>query len=570
MDDNSSSPTPENALEFYKSQYEQLEHELAEFQASSQELEAELEKDVEAAEKRERTLQDKVESLGFEVDEWKTKYRQSKIEANAAQNTLQKEVTTLRDANRTLQLKLRDIEVQNDDIERQARNTSSSLEDLESKYNVAIERAVMTEEEIKIGEQERESLRIENQRLRDELSDLKIEAEIMQDKLRKRQFSNLTSDVASPSRTSSPNSTTSSPLITTPLNAKSITTKTSSSETPPSPPISEASGSVQRAGKISINAPKTRLKIPVCDSSKTPKPTARYVSGLRNSRGPAAASSSFRTRNATPATTRQTRAKVPATRAIPNSNSLSHIRSLTAQMHRLEQRVQSARSRLPAPISTPTRTSPRNESSLSTYVPSSITIRSRKRISGSTVSTSSEGPINSTKDTPRLSTSGISRLSFGPIPKRDISNRPHSRASGGFTRLDRPLSRSEIGHRSGRASTSGARTPLGHFSQSESHRLRSSFGSSYGSSPNGHAHSQSASHINIDDTREIDFETPTRRSTIGKGDEVSAIPTLNGISRRKSGQLVPLSRRTSTGNDSENGLKPLSRPRKLSDLGESY
>jgi len=76
MDEPPSSPptdlsSPENALAYYKAQYEQLEHELAEFQASSQELEAELEKDVEAAEKRERALQEKAESLGFEVDEWK-------------------------------------------------------------------------------------------------------------------------------------------------------------------------------------------------------------------------------------------------------------------------------------------------------------------------------------------------------------------------------------------------------------------------------------------------------------------------------------------------------------------
>jgi predicted nucleic acid-binding Zn-ribbon protein len=63
--------TPEDSLAYYKSQYEQLEYELAEFQASSKELEAELEKDVELAEKRERALQEKAESLGFEVDEWK-------------------------------------------------------------------------------------------------------------------------------------------------------------------------------------------------------------------------------------------------------------------------------------------------------------------------------------------------------------------------------------------------------------------------------------------------------------------------------------------------------------------
>ena len=76
MDELPSSPptdgsSPERAIKYYKAQYEQLEHELAEFQASSQELEAELEKDVEAAEKRERVLQEKAEGLGFEVEEWK-------------------------------------------------------------------------------------------------------------------------------------------------------------------------------------------------------------------------------------------------------------------------------------------------------------------------------------------------------------------------------------------------------------------------------------------------------------------------------------------------------------------
>ena len=61
----------EHSIAYYKSQYEQLEAELADFQASSKELEAELEKDVEAAEQRERQLKEKVEALGYEVEEWK-------------------------------------------------------------------------------------------------------------------------------------------------------------------------------------------------------------------------------------------------------------------------------------------------------------------------------------------------------------------------------------------------------------------------------------------------------------------------------------------------------------------
>lgn len=62
---------PEDSLAWYKSQYEQLETELAEFRVSSEELEKELEKDLDAAEKRENALKEKAEGLVFEVDEWK-------------------------------------------------------------------------------------------------------------------------------------------------------------------------------------------------------------------------------------------------------------------------------------------------------------------------------------------------------------------------------------------------------------------------------------------------------------------------------------------------------------------
>lgn len=75
--------TPERQLEYYKTQYEQLEHELSEFQESSKELEAELEKDVEQAEQRERALKEKAESLRFEVDEWKVCLESHAVKANA-------------------------------------------------------------------------------------------------------------------------------------------------------------------------------------------------------------------------------------------------------------------------------------------------------------------------------------------------------------------------------------------------------------------------------------------------------------------------------------------------------
>jgi hypothetical protein len=248
-------------------------------------------------------------------------------------------------------------------------------------------------------------------------------------------------------------------------------------------------------------------------------------------------------------------------------------------MQRLEQRVQSARSKLPAPVSTPPRASPRNDSALGhNYMPPSVTIRSRKRTGGSTASGSSMTAEDtpSTKHVPRLSTSGISRLSFGPLPTRDGNDsRPSSRASTtSYVRPDRPLSRTELARPGSRASMSGARTPMGHYAQSqlaEQRRPRSSIGGNYAAS-HGHGHSQSVSNIDLDDTRHLDLGTPSRRNTYGKSEDGTGPPSA--LPRRKSGGLsmTPLPRRTSSGTalKEEGGMKPPGRPRKLSGVGETY
>lgn len=76
--------TAEEALSWYKAQYEQLEHELAEFRESSRELEAELEKDLDAADKRERALREKAEAAEYEVEEWKVSPAASPHRSTAA------------------------------------------------------------------------------------------------------------------------------------------------------------------------------------------------------------------------------------------------------------------------------------------------------------------------------------------------------------------------------------------------------------------------------------------------------------------------------------------------------
>ncbi|ORY59294.1 NUDE protein, partial [Pseudomassariella vexata] len=589
--------TPEESLAWYKSQYEQLALELADFRESSHELEAELEKDLEAADKRERTLQQRAEGLQFEADEWKEKCKKAKIEANAAQNALEKEITTLRDSNRTLQLKLRDIEVANDDFERQARNTTSSLEDMESKYNMALERSVMMEEEIKIGEQEREQLRIESQRLREELSDLKIEAEILQDKIKKAESRNLhvstistdlsVSNPESPSFENSPRSTASSPMISTPPDDVALPPPRKgvhASDEPPSPPMSDASTTLPKpAGRLRTPAPsaskRSRLPSPA-DKSVTPRPrtsTQQSFSSSTSMRPPPRARAATQTR--TPAPTRTTTTNARAiSHKIPPSTSLTHIRSLTAQMQRLEARVQSARSKLPAPVNTPPRASPRSSVLGGGAMPANVTIRSRKRTVGSSTSSAvaEDTPMQNTgreskqSHVPRLSTSGVSRLSFGPLPNRNgtydpdsssaVISRPSSRASvsstaghGTFARPEGPASRSEIARPMSRASLTGARTPLGI-------RPRSSLGGGLNSSVHGHGHSRSiSSRIEFDETEEGEYgRTPSRRSAYRKydreGDGASGIPMPG---RRQSGEVGGSSGRASATPSRTSGTRKL-------------
>ncbi|KAI7286639.1 hypothetical protein KC345_g1041 [Hortaea werneckii] len=417
----------EEELDYYKKQYEQLETDLADFQSSSKDLEEQLERDIETAERNEHKLKEQVEKLNYEVEEWKQKHKQAKTEASSAQNALQKEVTALREGRRQLELRLRDIEVVNDDYERQARNTESSLEDMESKYNVTIERGVMLEEEVKVGEKEREDLRIEAQRLRDELGELKVENEITQEKLRKadRVIEKLRQRKPSPplavkglrpsqQRARSPTAseasgvTPASPTASTPPPKSDSMTEAS---TPPSPPLSDApaqANGVKSEGKPTL-LHKLRGSAQTPDLSATPKPyfpsssaASRHAPSpavrkpTRHTRAPSSVTiSSTGTQSATsdphrsstsmrppPSTTRNrltstrpstgsttsstptasggggggaesTTSSTPgggsSSNALPRSDSLHQIKALRGRMQKIEERVHSARSKLPAP-----------------------------------------------------------------------------------------------------------------------------------------------------------------------------------------------------------------------------
>lgn len=437
----------------------------------------------------------------------------------------------------------------------------------------------MMEEEIRLGEQEREALRIECQRLREELGDLKIEQDITVEKL-----NNATAMAAKyghgslhhvpPPRLQSPMSETSSSVVsrspTTPTTASAASTSTPQSDhspTPPSPPMSEISATTSNTN----------------DPTLTPRPKA--YTRTRNSRGPSFGSVGAGT-------------AIP----LPPSRSLHQIRGLIGQMQRLEQRVHHARSKLPGPLTTPPKGSPRPIALQSSFIPSTVTVRSHKK-NRSPSTTSSVTSCSTDREPYNLQ---ASRLSFGrsdrssscvgvrtntsgaierPSSRSTATSRPSSRASVtsrssiGLERssttpqrsLSRaPLERSAIPQRSqSRASTTRQSTPMGNHAE---FGMTSTVNKRERSSMDNYSGARVL-------TEQRFYIPPARRNTVGREPPSagSAIPLpASGLPRKSFGQ-----RRISTSTDGGDDGHHLShgllgsgnggmRRKKLSGVGETY
>lgn len=451
---------------------------------------------------------------------------------------------------------------------------------------------------MKIGEQEREALRIETQRLREELSDLRIESDIVQEKLRlaeatierhhERKVSHhLAGDSLRPRSPASEASTSATTLSSPTAASTPPHTKTDALRpdvTPPSPPLSDAPVSTRPAPSTPM--PTMRKSSIVRDPAATPRPALHQPRLPRHSRGPSIpaarpslgtngrATPSIRTTAPAPRVPRPSVGGNAPAGGLPRSGSLYQIRGLIGKMQKLEERVYSARSKLPAPTNTPPRASPRNGSAMGHHISNgNVTLRSnRKR-------TSHASAASSRNDVPD---SGVSRLSFGiPTSSREPSNsRPSSRASmssqparpesrSGMSRpesrsgIQRPESRSGMPRPESRGST---RTPMGHYSSaSMSGRIQRPRSSMSGIS-SAHSHTKSFS-MSLRDSETgsnsdgSNVATPiARRLTLEK----SGIPTPSGLPRRQSA-----GRRTSAGAFADGGdMLPPARPRKMSTQNE--
>uniref|UniRef100_A0A3Q3WC45 NUDE domain-containing protein n=1 Tax=Mola mola TaxID=94237 RepID=A0A3Q3WC45_MOLML len=155
----------------YKKSCHDAQEELQEFQEGSRELEAELEAQLCQAEHRLRDLQSENERLKNEMANLKEKLEQQYAQSYKQISVLEDDLGQTRSIKEQLHKYVRELEQANDDLERAKRATIVSLEDFEGRLNQAIERNAFLESEL----DEKESLLVSVQRLKDEARDLRQE-----------------------------------------------------------------------------------------------------------------------------------------------------------------------------------------------------------------------------------------------------------------------------------------------------------------------------------------------------------------------------------------------------------
>ncbi|XP_007886644.1 nuclear distribution protein nudE-like 1 isoform X2 [Callorhinchus milii] len=155
----------------YKRSFQEAREELEEFQEGSRELEAELEAQLEQAEHRNRDLVADNQRLKLELEALKEKLEQQNAQSYKQISMLEDDLGQTRGIKDQLHKYVRELEQANDDLERAKRATIVSLEDFEQRLNQAIERNAFLESEL----DEKESLLVSVQRLKDEARDLRQE-----------------------------------------------------------------------------------------------------------------------------------------------------------------------------------------------------------------------------------------------------------------------------------------------------------------------------------------------------------------------------------------------------------
>ncbi|KAJ3020576.1 NADH:ubiquinone oxidoreductase [Thoreauomyces humboldtii] len=160
-------PQLQELLHTTRQELEECRLELEEFQKDSKELEAELELELEEV----HALNKK---LSQENTDLKTKLVTQQAESRSQFNALELELEQLRTSDLHMKEQIRNLEIENAELSQSSRVATSTAEDLQHKCHAFEERVTFLEEEV----ENKVALETELQHARDELRDLRVDAEI--------------------------------------------------------------------------------------------------------------------------------------------------------------------------------------------------------------------------------------------------------------------------------------------------------------------------------------------------------------------------------------------------------
>uniref|UniRef100_A0A1A7WTR5 NudE nuclear distribution E homolog 1 (A. nidulans) n=1 Tax=Iconisemion striatum TaxID=60296 RepID=A0A1A7WTR5_9TELE len=238
----------EEELEHWKEQaarHQQIaaesQEELQEFQQMSRDYEVELETELKQCEARNRELLSANNRLRMELENYKDKYETHHSEACRQISSLEGDLAETTAITDQLQKYIRELEQANDDLERAKRATIMSLEDFEQRMNQVIERNAFLESEL----DEKETLLVSVQRLKDEARDLRQELAVKQKQQVQDRKPSLSSAVKEPSSSSSSSTGFPTPPLTPQDRNKDdkISSSSSNQTLPPAAMLSKPPGS---------------------------------------------------------------------------------------------------------------------------------------------------------------------------------------------------------------------------------------------------------------------------------------------------------------------------------------
>ncbi|KAL1452839.1 hypothetical protein WDU94_007029 [Cyamophila willieti] len=166
-------------IAYWKDKCTELEHDLQELSENSKSVESELEALLHDADKNNKELRTKNNRMRLDFETLQDKLSQFQEDSYRQIEELQQANTTFQEREENYKKYIRELEQKNDDLERSQRETHTSYKEYNEKFNGALEKIAILQDELC----EKESLKATVQRLKDEASELRQEIKIQEKKM---------------------------------------------------------------------------------------------------------------------------------------------------------------------------------------------------------------------------------------------------------------------------------------------------------------------------------------------------------------------------------------------------